>query len=776
MNVIPKYSKRVKRSNRSRKSPKYSKSHKSSGYQRNPHKPRKLRKYSRKYSRKSSKYPRKLRKYSRKFSTSTLKKTLLAGAGITGTAYAIKQLSRDYSSSTIYEETKYITTGQSSDIANVDFENLSTKDIPVRAKNYTHSNKLKQPGPDTLYDTTTVKLIRNDSPLEGTAPLEKIPVSKFSHIQNNSYLPTYIYVNVILPKLDQTNFSVIFVYTIKPDTIATALKLAHDTHLSSQEVLSIDDNTQPAIHLLHKFITDEKFRKEGKGRFKIIPKVHNYGQIITYGPSIWIANKGVRPFTVNKPLRLFTIGKTTIIEIDVRKFTIPKAIHVVLKTIDDIASYYSQVDKFNADIGFVIEGEEKSELPESLLGATKIKGVEMVINPVKYFVGHESRLNIIWTHMGTDLQTVEKQYSGHILEVLALIKHGLENTIATDPANFPKLPSIPYSEKTESTNKKLFFSARFFYYKNLHNDDFFIQNPHGVYYNASSKNPSWQLYNAIASYFTGPDKYIAQGTCFSNNTLYNFYKCTGPYITTFRFGTSIKNALDPSLGIDFAKEVVTGVNHLLGHKRPIFCISLLTPCNTIACKAIKLGSKLLPKEAYFSFLENDLIESERNTFTQLSDIYVNVPLSSNHGILFNSTVPINTVKNIQTKIDVSTGESTFKTLVKLTILYYFEYSNHYTLCYHCKSGKDRTSICDAIVQATMHNIHSITKGTEPSETIYAMIKKDAIYYLLAGYVITFYSTGVPGIKMGNMPVAKYLLGENSAYYNFFKGNSRLSSS
>jgi len=42
------------------------------------------------------------------------------------------------------------------------------------------------------------------------------------------------------------------------------------------------------------------------------------------------------------------------------------------------------------------------------------------------------------------------------------------------------------------------------------------------------------------------------------------------------------------------------------------------------------------------------------------------------------------------------------------------------------------------------------------------------------YVITFYSSGIPGLKLTNIPVAKYLL--NPDEYQFFLGNSRLSSS
>jgi len=65
----------------------------------------------------------------------------------------------------------------------------------------------------------------------------------------------------------------------------------------------------------------------------------------------------------------------------------------------------------------------------------------------------------------------------------------------------------------------------------------------------------------------------------------------------------------------------------------------------------------------------------------------------------------------------------------------------------------------------------------PTETMYSEIKEFSRYFLLYGMVITFYSRGIPGIKMNNMPVASYILGpKNSNLYKFFLGNSHLSSS
>ena len=46
-------------------------------------------------------------------------------------------------------------------------------------------------------------------------------------------------------------------------------------------------------------------------------------------------------------------------------------------------------------------------------------------------------------------------------------------------------------------------------------------------------------------------------------------------------------------------------------------------------------------------------------------------------------------------------------------------------------------------------------------------------FLYFGYIITFFSTGIPGIKLTNMLVPKYFL--DSAHLEFFLGRSKLSS-
>jgi len=330
---------------------------------------------------------------------------------------------------------------------------------------------------------------------------------------------------------------------------------------------------------------------------------------------------------------------------------------------------------------------------------------------------------------------------------------------------------IKNDNRNKSDNKKFFLYARYFYYKNLHNRDF-------------------ELTSNILSYSAGHNKYIARGTCFGNDRVFNFYQCTNGDIKTYRFGFSIKNAFDD---FDFTKVVVEKINefksffekHNPFHRKKLICICLLTPCNTGICKLVEKGSKALPKEAYLSFMENKIIDAENKAFNDLGDVFINLPLSSSKsGTLFNSgtkSVVSDSItsefENLAIVSNSAQGQTTFESIVNIALLYYKKYKNSHYLCYHCKSGKDRTSVCDAVVQATFYYIRENGYIEIPNEAVYNEIRQLSRYFLLYGFIITFYSTGIPGLKMNNMPVAEYILGPRSGnLYKFFLGNSHLSSS
>lgn len=741
-----------------------------------------------KLSRMSKNLSRKLRKSGKRLlKKRSLKRGLIGAAALVGTALAVKKIRKDYNERYIYEEDKLVSADEESKVR---FENLPiSSSFDVRPKGYSHGGT-KILTPDILYDTLKVELFKGDKKITSVVDKARLP-----GVSNNTKLPSYILINVILPALDTTNFTAVIFYKIKDSTIKAA------NSRSNSELM-------PAINLLENYVSSvtkdrksKNYRDNAFRRFKVIVAVNKTGSLSigTFGQGVIRAGglKDQKGTIIEKTLIPKLKGKVLELGIDIPSFDVPTWASSFI-SIDSITGYYDKTQNMDVDLGFILEGgpdnkdqrpsksqqEYDNELPEVLLGATKLLGLDMIKNTEPLFIGHPENSSKILTLLSTKDNEMNYSYTLHIDNILADIKNR-NIDIEIEPAD---LLAIPFDDRCgrgkrvihcpEKQNKKFFLFARYFYYTNLYNNA----------YELSSKYISYLP--APASFF-GSHKYIAKGTCFANERIFNLYQCTNGSIQTYRFGFGIKNAFDEysedspatdftNILIDRIHEFSSGIRRAFGIHKKLICISLLTPCNTLACKAIKVGSKLLPKEAYFSFLENSIIDTENKRFNDMHDIFINVPLSSSKGFLFKSgTESLNPASDFQSRINISSPKETFESLVKIAILYYFNYSSTHLLCYHCKSGKDRTSMCDAIVQATIYYIEtekSIKDATdEPTVDMYEQIRKYTIYFLLYGYVITFYSTGIPGIKMGNLPVSKYVLGD-SDYYQFFSGNSTMSRS
>lgn len=313
--------------------------------------------------------------------------------------------------------------------------------------------------------------------------------------------------------------------------------------------------------------------------------------------------------------------------------------------------------------------------------------------------------------------------------------------------------------KTEPLNKTNFFLYAVYFYK---------INANNKAYEIGSRSTA--LYSALDD---RRHKYIARGTCFINDSIFNLYKVINGRITVYRFGFAIKNATSNH---DFVGELIQKINP---KNKKIMCISLLTPCNKVLCTMIKGVRDNFSERIKASLMETDVMEKEITKINDVGGVFLNIPMSKNLGNqLYSRGIKQEdneVAEYLDSLIDVSTGEKTFITLVNIASEYYTKYEREYTLCYHCKSGKDRTSLCDAVMQATFYHL-SRTLGSnyyskdlilEPED--YLRIKDYSVQFLYYGYIITFYSTAIPGLKLGNMPISKYLL-DNEKVYKFFYGN------
>jgi hypothetical protein len=693
-----------------------------------------------------------LRISSRRSSRRSLKKILLNTAGIIGTGLVVKKLRTDYNKRVVYEEDKLIS----------DYSAGIINPIDAKFKVRSINPDIKQETSDSLYTTYKVEILKGNNKFSKIASKKSLP-----DITNNTKLPSYFIVNAILPPLEGINFSFVIYYKIKPSTIDAY------NNPNSNPIL------KPAIKLLENFTNDYSNYRD---RFKGIASILTTDSLNIGSGGKWVISKSgltdQKSTILNKTVEKYQNGKIFEVDIDSTKFNIPSWMTPFI-SLDTVTKYYDKTQNFKMKVGFVIEGgpskkhdnerthTEESELPEVLLGGSEFSGFEMVsADTTKNFVGHPDKIIEIENIIDEDPKTMEMgmKYEDYIKTLIDDIK--LENI----SLELLPLPKRIKDSRSKSSNKKFFLFARYFYYLNLSNKEFELSSNYLTY----SAAPSHGLFSNHS--------YIAKGTCFGNDKIFNLYQCTNGSFQTYRFGFSIKNAFDNT---DFTKMAVERIQEFTGtfkkffgmHKK-LICISLLTPCNTSLCQAVKVGSKLLPKEAYFSFLESNIIDSENKSFSELNDIFINVPLSSNkYGTLFKKgtkSIHPDSATDFQNLIDISTAETTFKTIVNITNLYHEKYSSTHNLAYHCKSGKDRTGICDSIVQATLYYLRT---GGNSTNLDHELIRVYSRYFLVYSYIISFYSTGIPGIKINNIPAAKYILGDPDSYlYTFFLGNSHLSSS
>jgi hypothetical protein len=249
-------------------------------------------------------------------------------------------------------------------------------------------------------------------------------------------------------------------------------------------------------------------------------------------------------------------------------------------------------------------------------------------------------------------------------------------------------------------------------------------------------------------------------------------------------------------------ELIQGI---VDSPKKIICVSLLTPCNKAMCSEVakSLIKKAAPGLDIF-FKEAIVLKTELG-INKISDkvVVVSIPLSMNRkfglGIYDHakhreslspgaggtaaaaaaageaeepfpnimsteySNEPL--LEKIYGKIDMTTEDSSIKSIIDFAKYYYDELHKDYVLAYHCKSGKDRTSVFDAIVQATIY----YCSKNEGAPINYAAVKVLTGKMLVFGLMISYYGTGGIGLKLGTIPMAKTILGPK---YDKFMGNSK----
>ena len=348
---------------------------------------------------------------------------------------------------------------------------------------------------------------------------------------------------------------------------------------------------------------------------------------------------------------------------------------------------------------------------------------------------------------------------------------------------------------------------------------------YSAYNNQNTLQSESNKYNNNYKNNTNTNKYsdISIGTFYLDNKpqIVNFYQCNQKYnnntnnkkkynigINTYRFGT-------PVIYFNNVNEIIKNILYFEKKKKKIICISLLSPCDNIPCKTLGAIAKPLSKisslfkKGLNATKEQNIIDIEQkaniNKFDNNIELYsIIFPLSSQRysGVgskilivnintynynktKYKSFINNNKVNKIYDFIDINndlSGEKSFKSIVKIAIYYFTYLKNEYILSYHCKSGKDRTSIYDAITQSTFYYLNTnkfhkkqmkLDENIDIDETIFINIKQLSKQFLIYGLIIAYNSTSIVGLKLKNIPIAKYIFNDSPDLLSLFIGHSKL---
>jgi hypothetical protein len=297
---------------------------------------------------------------------------------------------------------------------------------------------------------------------------------------------------------------------------------------------------------------------------------------------------------------------------------------------------------------------------------------------------------------------------------------------------------------------------------------------------------------------------IAKGTFYLQYkpSIVNFYEVSSNYhgkrFETYRFGTPLHYFQD-------VKDIIHHFKQFQSTKKKFISISLITPCNTPFCRMIHKTFKHIQDvakplhSAYHSTLEQNIIQLElkanNHIFSNITYYTILFPLTQQkyegigHRLLPDTSIyKYNKSKYKQMVQDkkvaklydfihldeTSDGKTGFESIVQMTCYYYLHLRQKYALGYHCRSGKDRTSVFDAIVQSTFYHLSSLKnfkKMDDIDDMFYQKIKEYSKKFLMYGLIIAFYSTGIVGIKLKTIPVAKYIFDDNNDLFTRFVGDS-----
>jgi len=286
-------------------------------------------------------------------------------------------------------------------------------------------------------------------------------------------------------------------------------------------------------------------------------------------------------------------------------------------------------------------------------------------------------------------------------------------------------------------------------------------------------------------------------------SIVNFYQVVSNYhgekFFTYRFGTPLHYFQD-------VKDIIHHFKEFQSPHKKLITISLITPCNTPFCTTIHKTFGPIQhiakpiKSAYHATLEQKIINIElkanHKKINHVTYYTILFPMTQQHytGIghkLLLTPSIFQFEKNKYKKIvknkkvaklydfihldQTNDGKMGFQSIVQMTTYYYLHLRTKYALGYHCRSGKDRTSVFDAIVQSTLYhisNLKNFKNMKDIDDAFYYTVREYTKKFLIYGLFIAFGSTGIVGLKLKTVPIAYYIFQDDLELFNRFVGDSK----
>lgn len=234
--------------------------------------------------------------------------------------------------------------------------------LAVRSLDYQHS-RAKTPSEGELYECCKVDFVESSQRLSNMSSRVELPPLNDESVPWAA--PELFVVTLSLPrdhngdKESGPSYTICMYFSMKPET-RRVLEQLHDPAAPT-----IDHPHVPAIRLFDEWCRRSPDDPRFQGRFKLIPKIQNMDDL---GLPSWISRWNGKPILIKRSGKtgfLYQHGRCLEFEISFHPF--PWAAKQAFEYLLDHVMH-----RLLMTFGFVIEGREASELPETLIGLCQL--------------------------------------------------------------------------------------------------------------------------------------------------------------------------------------------------------------------------------------------------------------------------------------------------------------------------------------------------------------------------------------------------------------------